>query len=230
MGNRKGNGARMLAIGVAVAVLAAWGVGPLPARAGEAVKLGVLMPTSGVLAYDGGLTIEGIRLAADEINAGGGIDGRIKIELVVEDSAGVPATSVAAITKLVGIHKVSAVVGDFASSCTLAAMEVAKRERVPLVTPISLAPKITQSGNEWVFRACDNSEMIANAFTKYAVRDKKISRWAFIAVNTDYGRGSVDAFSKKIKELGGEIKLVEYFNQGETDYYAILTKLQATDA
>ncbi|MCK7473339.1 MAG: ABC transporter substrate-binding protein [Rhodopseudomonas palustris] len=72
--------------------------------------------------------------------------------------------------------------------------------------------------------------MIANAFTKYAVKDEKIRKWAFIGVNTDYGRGSVDAFSKKIKELGGEIGMVEYFNQGETDYYAILTKLQATDA
>jgi branched-chain amino acid transport system substrate-binding protein len=216
--------------GVLVVAIAAWlGLGPAQVLAGEAVKLGVLMPVSGTLAYDGGLTIDGIKLAADEINAGGGIDGKMKIDLVVEDSAGLPATSVAAMTKLVGVHKVSAVVGDFASSCTLASMEVAKRERVPLVTPISLAPKITQSGNEWVFRACDNSEMIANAFTKYAVKDKKVRKWAFIAVNTDYGRGSVDAYSKKLKELGGDVGLVEYFNQGETDYYAILTKLQATD-
>jgi branched-chain amino acid transport system substrate-binding protein len=212
------------------AIAAGLGLGPAGVLAGEAVKLGVLMPVSGTLAYDGGLTIEGIKLAADEINTGGGIDGKMKIDLVVEDSAGLPATSVAAMTKLVGVHKVSAVIGDFASSCTLASMEVAKRERVALVTPISLAPKITQSGNEWVFRACDNSEMIANAFTKYAVKDKQVRKWAFIAVNTDYGRGSVDAFSKKIKELGGEVGLVEYFNQGETDYYAILTKLQATDA
>jgi branched-chain amino acid transport system substrate-binding protein len=212
-----------------VAAAVGLGVGSDPALAGEAVKLGVLMPVSGTLAYDGGLTIDGIKLAADEINAGGGIDAKMKIDLVIEDSAGLPATSVAAMTKLVGVHRVSAVIGDFASSCTLASMEVAKRERVPLVTPISLAPKITQTGNEWVFRACDNSEMIANAFTKYAVKDKQVRKWAFIAVNTDYGRGSVDAFTKKIKELGGEIGLVEYFNQGETDYYAILTKLQATD-
>ena len=229
MRNRKGTFGWVLA-GVLVATTAVGlGVGSDPALAGEAVKLGVLMPVSGTLAYDGGLTIDGIKLAAEEINTGGGIDGKMKIDLVVEDSAGLPATSVAAMTKLVGVHKVSAVVGDFASSCTLASMEVAKRERVPLVTPISLAPKITQSGNEWVFRACDNSEMIANAFTKYAVKDKKVRKWAFIAVNTDYGRGSVDAFSKKLKELGGDVGLVEYFNQGETDYYAILTKLQATD-
>jgi branched-chain amino acid transport system substrate-binding protein len=229
MRDRKGSGGRVL-VGVLIAAAMGLGVGFNPAWAGETVKLGVLMPVSGTLAYDGGLTTDGIKLAADEINAAGGIDGKTKIDLVVEDSAGVPATSVAAMTKLVGVHKVAAVIGDFASSCTLASMEVAKRERVALVTPISLAPKITQSDNEWVFRACDNSEMIANAFTKYAVKEKKVRKWAFIGVNTDYGRGSVDAFSKKIKELGGEVGMVEYFNQGETDYYAILTKLQATDA
>ena len=195
----------VLASALVAVVAVGLGVGFNPVWAGEAVKLGVLMPVSGTLAYDGGLTIDGIKLAADEINASGGIDGKMKIDLVVEDSAGLPATSVAAMTKLVGVHKVAAVIGDFASSCTLASMEVAKRERVALVTPISLAPKITQSDNEWVFRACDNSEMIANAFTKYAVKEKKIRKWAFIGVNTDYGRGSVDAFSKKIKELGGEI-------------------------
>jgi branched-chain amino acid transport system substrate-binding protein len=194
------------------------------------VKIGALMPVTGTLAYDGGLTLEGVKLAVEEINAGGGIDGKMKIELMIEDSAGIPATSVAAISKLIGINKVSAVIGDFASSCTLAAMEVAKREKVSLITPISLAPKITQIGNIWVFRACDNSEMIANAFAKFAVKEKKIRKWSFIGVNTDYGRGSVDAFSKKVKELGGEVGLVEYFNQGETDYYSILTKLQATDA
>jgi branched-chain amino acid transport system substrate-binding protein len=216
-------------LGTLLLILAA-GFGPAPVQAGESLKLGVLMPTSGTLAYDGGLAIEGIKLAAEEINAAGGIDGKLKIDLVVEDSAGIPATAVAAMTKLVGAHKVAGVVGDFASSGTLAAMEVAKRERVLLVTPISLAPKITQSGNEWVFRACDNAEMIANAFTKYAVKEKNIRNWAFIAVNTDYGRGSVDAFSKTVKGLGGEVGLVEYFNQGETDYYAILTKLQGMNA
>ncbi len=220
---------RIVRTACVLAVMAIVAIGGV-AGAGESVKVGVLMPLSGTLAYDGGLTIEGIKLAADEINAAGGIDGKTKIDLVMEDSAGIPATSVAAMTKLVGVHKVAAVVGDFASSCTLASMEVAKREKVALVTPISLAPKITQSGNEWVFRACDNSEMIANAFTKYAVKDKKIEKWAFIAVNTDYGRGSVDAFAKQIKALGGSVGMVEYFNQGETDYYAILTKLQATDA
>ena len=193
------------------------------------VKIGILAPTTGTWAYEGGVMLEGIKLAIEEINSKGGIKGTLKIDLVIEDSAGIPATAVAAMEKLVGIHKVPVVIGDFGSSCTLAAQEVAKREKVPLITPISLAPKITQSGNIWVFRACDNSIMISNAFTKYAVKDKNLKKWSFLAVNNDYGRGSVEAFSKTVKELAGEIVSVDYFQLGETDYYSILTKLKATD-
>ena len=138
MRNRKGTFGWVLA-GVLVAATAiGLGVGSDPALAGEAVKLGVLMPVSGTLAYDGGLTIDGIKLAAEEINAGGGIDGKMKIDLVVEDSAGLPGHVGGGHDQAGRSPPASAVVGDFASSCTLASMEVAKRERVPLVTRIFL--------------------------------------------------------------------------------------------
>ncbi len=194
-----------------------------------AIKIGVVLPTSGVWAYDGGLALNGVKMAIDEINTAGGIDGH-KVKLYVEDSAGVPATSVAAIEKLVGMQKVSAVIGDFGSSCTLAMMDVAQRAKVPLITPISLAPKITEMGNVWTFRGCDNSGMIAKAFVQWAVSEKKVDKWAYIAINTDYGRGSVEAFNKYLGSFGAKAVFTEYFNQGETDYYPIVTKLSATDA
>ena len=196
----------------------------------KSVKIGVVMPVTGTIAYEGGLTIEGIKLAAEEINAKGGINGVTKIDLVIEDSRCVPSESVNAVEKLIGVNRVAAVIGDFCSSCTLADMEVAKREKVPLITPISIAPKITQQGNPWVFRGCDSAEMMAQAFTRFAVQDFKIKKWAFIAVNDDYGRGSVEAFSKRIKPLGGDVVFVEYYQHGETDYYPILTKLKQAKA
>ncbi|MDR1730593.1 MAG: ABC transporter substrate-binding protein [Synergistaceae bacterium] len=193
------------------------------------VKIGVVLPTSGAIAYDGGLALNGIRMAVDEINGAGGIGGN-NIELYVEDSAGVPATAVAAMEKLAGMEKVVAVIGDFGSSCTLAMMDVAQRARVPLITPVSLAPKITEMGNIWMFRGCDNSAMIAKAFTKWAVQEKKVDKWAYIAINTDYGRGSVEAFNADLASIGASVVFTEYFNQGETDYYPIVTKLSASDA
>lgn len=193
------------------------------------IKIGVVMPTTGPIAYDGRLTLNGIEMAVDEINNAGGVKGN-KIELLVEDSANVPATAVAAMEKLVGMQNVIAVIGDFGSSCTLAMMDVAQRTQTPLITPISLAPKITEMGNKWMFRGCDNSSMIAKAFTKWAVDDKKAKKWAYIAINTDYGRGSVDAFNEELKKHGGEAVFTEYFNQGETDYYPIVTKLKTAGA
>jgi branched-chain amino acid transport system substrate-binding protein len=223
------NRIRLILSGITFLLLFVFAVNIANALDKGTVKIGILAPTTGTWAYEGGVMLEGIKLAIEEINSKGGIKGSLKIDLVIEDSAGVPATAVAAMEKLVGIHKVPVVIGDFGSSCTLAAQEVAKRAKVPQVTPISLAPKITQLGNIWIFRACDNSTMISNAFTKYAVVDRKLNKWSFIGVNNDYGRGSVDAFSKTVKELGGEIASVDYFQLGETDYYSILTKLKATD-
>ena len=81
-----------------------------------------------------------------------------------------------------------------------------------------------------MFRGCDNSAMIAAAFTKWAVQEKKADKWAYIAINTDYGRGSVEAFNAQLEKLGARVVFTEYFNQGETDYYPIVTKLSATDA
>ncbi|MEG1604012.1 MAG: ABC transporter substrate-binding protein [Cloacibacillus sp.] len=193
------------------------------------IKIGVVMPTTGPIAYDGRLTLNGIEMAVKEINGAGGIKGN-KVEIMIEDSANIPATSVAAMEKLVGMQKVVGVIGDFGSSCTLAMMDVAQRSQTPLITPISLAPKITEMGNKWMFRGCDNSAMIANAFTKWAVKDKKITKWAYIAINTDYGRGSVDAFNAELKKYGGKAVFTEYFNQGETDYYPIVTKLKMSGA
>lgn len=193
------------------------------------VKIGVVLPTSGPIAYDGTLALNGVKMAVDEINKAGGIKGNM-IELSVQDSAGIPATAVAAMEKLVGMEKVVAVIGDFGSSCTLAMMDVAKRAQVPLITPVSLAPKITEMGNIWMFRGCDNSAMIAKAFTKWAVQEKKADKWAYIAINTDYGRGSVEAFNAELNKLGAKVVFTEYFNQGETDYYPIVTKLSASDA
>ena len=193
------------------------------------VKIGVVLPTSGAIAYDGNLALNGVKMAVDEINKAGGIQGN-EIQLFVEDSAGIPATAVAAMEKLVGMEKVVAVIGDFGSSCTLAMMDVAQRAKVPLITPVSLAPKITEMGYIWMFRGCDNSAMIAAAFTKWAVQEKKADKWAYIAINTDYGRGSVEAFNAQLEKLGARVVFTEYFNQGETDYYPIVTKLSATDA
>lgn len=196
----------------------------------EPIKVGVVLPFSGPVGSDGQRTFSGIQLAVDQINAAGGVkvgDHKRPIEIVREDSTCNPRMSVAAVEKLTTQDKVAVVIGDFCSTSTLADAEVAKRNEVALVTPISIAPSITQQGNPWVFRNCDNSDMMARAFVKSAVKKMGIKRWAFLARNDDYGRGGVESLSTLVKKEGGEVVAVEYHPQGATDYYTLLTKIQA---
>lgn len=114
---------------------AAWAAGPM--------KIGVVLPFSGPVGSDGQRTFNGVELAVKEINAAGGIDFNGKktpIEIVREDSTCNPRMSVAAVEKLMTRDKVSVVIGDFCSTSTLADAEVAKRNKVPQITPISIAP------------------------------------------------------------------------------------------
>ena len=206
----------------ALMATAAWAAGPL--------KIGVVLPFSGPVGSDGQRTFNGIDLAVKEINAAGGVmvaGKKATIEIVREDSTCNPRMSVAAVEKLMTRDKVSIVIGDFCSTSTLADAEVAKRNKVPQVTPISIAPPITQQGNAWIFRNCDNSNMMARAFVKTAINSLKIKRWAFLARNDDYGRGGVESLSNLIKKEGGEVVAVEYHPQGATDYYTLLTKIRA---
>ncbi|MCB2185031.1 MAG: ABC transporter substrate-binding protein [Deltaproteobacteria bacterium] len=207
---------------LALTVAAAWAAGP--------VKVGVVLPFSGPVGSDGARTFNGVELAVQEINAAGGVDvggQKMPIEVIKEDSTCNPRMSVAAVEKLMTRDNVSLVIGDFCSTSTLADAEVAKRNEVPQVTPISIAPPITQQGNKWIFRNCDNSDMMARAFVKQAVQSLGIKRWAFLARNDDYGRGGVESLSALVKQEGGEVVAVEYHPQGATDYYTLLTKIRA---
>ncbi len=199
--------------------------------AGDSVKIGIVLPFTGPIAFDGKLTFKGIEMAQKELNELGGVTvggKKYKIELITEDSGCVPANSVAAVEKLMTRDKVVTVIGDFCSSSTFADAEVARRHLVPQITPISIAPKITKQGNPWIFRGCDDAEMMGKAFVSYAIDELKITRWAILAVNDDYGRGSVDAIRKLIEKRGGaEIVTVEYHEKGATDYYTLLTKIKA---
>ena len=119
--------------------------------AAEPIKIGVVLPFTGPVASDGNRTFSGIQLAVDEINAAGGVavkGEKRKIDITREDSTCNPRMSIAAVEKLMTQDKVSVVIGDFCSTSTLADSEVALRNEVALVTPISIAPSITQQGNK----------------------------------------------------------------------------------
>jgi branched-chain amino acid transport system substrate-binding protein len=199
------------------------------ARAEDTIKVGVIEPLTGSVAYNGTTAVNGIKLALTGINAKGGVLGK-KIELVVEDGQCKPANSVNAAEKLIQRDKVVGLIAAFCSSATLAVMPVAQTNKVPLVTGVSSAASLTEKGNPWFFRATETDALLAKSFAKILVNQLKLKKVAYIGVNDDFGRGSVEEFEKQMKALGATTVMKEYFEHGTTDFYTLLTKLKASGA
>jgi branched-chain amino acid transport system substrate-binding protein len=193
------------------------------------VKVGVIEPLTGSVAYNGTTAVNGARLALDEINAKGGVLGR-KVELVVEDGQCRPANSVSAAEKLIQRDKVVAILGAFCSSATLAVMPVAQSSKIPLITGVSSAPSLTEKGNAWFFRATETDALLAKSFSEILVNQLKLKKVAYIGVNDDFGRGSVEEFEKRMAALGATTVMKDYFEHGTPDFYTLLTKLKASGA
>ncbi|HEX8650508.1 MAG TPA: ABC transporter substrate-binding protein, partial [Pyrinomonadaceae bacterium] len=116
------------------------------------IKVGIYTPVSGQISSFGQSTVNGIKMAADEINKAGGVGGR-QVELVIEDDQSRPEQAATVVTKLINQDKVIALLGEVASSNSLAAAPKAQAAKVPMITPSSTNPKVTQVG-DYIFRVC----------------------------------------------------------------------------
>jgi branched-chain amino acid transport system substrate-binding protein len=122
------------------------------AFAQNTVKIGVVGPRTGPAAATGKAFEEGIAIALDHLNAKGGVMGK-KVEVVFEDTGGVPEKAASALERLATREKVPIVVGESHSSSALAEIEVANRYKIPLIICEAWHDDITKKGYKWVFRA-----------------------------------------------------------------------------
>jgi len=212
-----------LVVAVAVSLAAA----PF-ALAQETVRIGVVQPMTGPVAYDGNIYVNTVKMLADDMNAKGGVLGR-KIELVVEDGACNPAQSVNAAEKLVVRDKVVGLLGAFCSTSTAAVMEVAKKHKVPLITGISTAAQLTEQGNPYFFRAVATTPMLGNAFGPVLPKALKAKRFAFLTLNDDWGRSMQASYPKAIESGGGQIVANEFFQQSDLQFLSQITKVKAAN-
>jgi branched-chain amino acid transport system substrate-binding protein len=211
------------ALGAAGLLLAA------TAHAQETIKIGLIQPLTGSVAYNGTADVAGSKQAVDERNAKGGVLGK-KIELVIEDGQCKPANSVNAAEKLIQKDKVVAISGAFCSSATAAVIPVTEKYKLPLVTGVSSKADLTEKGYKYFFRATETDALLAKTFARIIFTNLNLKNIAYIGVNDDWGRGGVDEFSKQMTSLGGKTAMTEYFDHGTTDFYTLLTKLKASKA
>jgi branched-chain amino acid transport system substrate-binding protein len=194
----------------------------------QTIKIGVNEPLTGAFAASGTYVVNGAKIAADEINAKGGVLGK-KIELVIEDNKSNPTEAAAVAEKLITRDKTPVMLGAWGSSLTLAVMPKLVEYETPMVVETSSASKITTSGNPYVFRISPPSFVEAAAF-KNIVDKLALKKVDFLVINNDWGRGTAEDFSKMMKEKGISVGLVETMDQNAQDMSAQLAKIKATDS
>lgn len=194
----------------------------------ETIKIGVNEPLTGAFAASGTYVVNGAKIAADEINAKGGVLGK-QIELVIEDNKSNPTEAAAVAEKLITRDKTPVMMGAWGSSLTLAVMPKLMEYEVPMVVETSSSGKITTSGNPYIFRISPPSAIEAAAFGK--IVDKLgLKKVDFLVINNDWGRGAAEDFGKMMKAKGIAVGLVETMDQGAQDMSAQLSKLKGSDS
>lgn len=192
----------------------------------DEIRIGEFGSLTGGTATFGTSSHEGTMLALDEINAGGGLLGK-PVRVVTEDNQSKPEESVTAVLKLIKQDQVVAVVGEVASSRTLAAAPTCQANHIPLLSPASTNPKVTQIG-DYIFRACFIDPFQGSTMAKFAVERLKAKRIAILTdMKNDYSVGLAQFFRETAKKLGAEIVAEESYAEGDIEFKAQLTEIKA---
>jgi branched-chain amino acid transport system substrate-binding protein len=197
------------------------------ADSGEIV-IGHLASMTGGQATFGQQTDQGIRLALDEINAAGGVKGR-KIRVITEDTQSKQEEAATAVSKLISRDNVTAILGEIASSNSLAAGPIAQQNKIPMVSPGSTNPAVTEKG-DYIFRICFIDPYQGEALAKYVANDMKLTRAAILRdVKSDYSMGLADFFKNTFTQLGGSIVADSSYAGGDSDFKSQLTTIKGSN-
>ena len=190
-------------------------------------KIGVMLALTGDAATYGLPEQAVIKIAADEINSRGGINGK-KLELVFEDGKCNPKDGNAAAQKLVNIDRVKVIIGGSCSGETLGASPIAETNKVILISPSSTSPDITKAG-DFIFRVAPSDAKAGIVAADYAFNRLKSRKIALITETADYPQGLRRIFRENFVKLGGTIAADETYNPEDTDFRTQVTKVKAAN-
>jgi len=190
------------------------------------ILIGSYNSMTGSEATFGQSTYAGIQLAIEEINAGGGVNGR---KLVVRnyDTQGKSQEAGTAVTRLITDDEVTAIIGEVASSLSIAGGRVAQQYGVPMISPSSTNAQVTQIG-DMVFRVCFVDSFQGYVAAKFLRENLKFDKVAVLFDQSQaYSKGLKDDFSKAFIALGGTIIGEQAFTGGDPDFSAQLTTIRS---
>ncbi len=195
------------------------------AKKENVIKVGEYGGLTGSTATFGISTKNGIDMATEETNAAGGLLGK-KVEIYVEDDRCLPEEAASAVKKLITQDKVVAMLGEVASSRSLAGAPICQDNKIPMITPSSTNPKVTQVG-DYIFRICFIDPFQGEAMAKFAYNNLGLRKAAILKDSkNDYSVGLAQFFAETFKGLGGQIVAEESYFEQDQDFKAQLTSIK----
>jgi len=197
----------------------------------NAIVIGEYGSMTGDQATFGTATDNGIQLAVKAANANGGIDGRqvqIGASGQPEDDQGLPDSALTSVKKLITQDKAIAILGEVASKNSIAAAPFCNASKVPMISPSSTNPKVTQTG-PYVFRVCFTDRfqgLVAARFAREVLHAKTAA--VFYDTTSDYSKGLQGFFQDNFKRLGGTIVGVGTYQSSDKSFQSPLTTLKGT--
>jgi branched-chain amino acid transport system substrate-binding protein len=191
------------------------------------IRIGEFASLTGKEAVFGQSSHKGTLLAIEEVNAGGGVLGK-KIDFIYEDNRSTPGESATIAKKLITRDKVVALLGEVASGRSLEAAPIAQANRIPMISPSSTNPKVTETG-DYIFRVCFTDPFQGKLLAEFAKRTLKAQKVAvFSDVSAPYSMGLAQFFREPFVANGGTITSEQKYTGGDKDFKAQLTVIKNT--
>ena len=220
---------------VNTAALAASAALPLGARAQTPIKIGVIHPVTGFLAYSGNLSRLGAQMAIDDINKAGGIKslGGAKLQAILGDAQSKPEVGVAEVEKM-NEQGVSAIQGAYASAICLATTQAAARHNIPHVVDVGVADQIVERGLKNTFRFAPGYKVCADTAVNDLVLLNNLARKAAKSVlivheESLFGTGTANLLAQQLPQLGFEVKEVIKHANPTRDFNNIVLRIKAAN-
>ena len=212
---------KSLLLGTAVALAA-----PLAVLAGS-IKIGFNAPLTGFAAADGNSALVGAKLAVEQVNGAGGIDGDT-IELVVYDDQASPKEAAPLAVKMTTQDEVTAGISGSYSGSTRAAATIFQENSVPYISAYAVHPDITRAG-DYVFRTSFMGEVQGRAGAKLIGDVMGLKRVALITLNNDFGKSLATGFKEKAADFGIEITGEYEYSIKDREFGPIVSKVRSDD-
>ncbi len=213
---------------VPAAVMAALVLGSCAKGSGKVIKIGMLYNMTGAQASLDSPSANGAKLAAKEINAAGGVLGK-KIELVTYDGKTDAQTIGTSATQLANSDKVVAMFGFSDTDMVMAAAPIAAKAGIMFVTSGATSPKLPSQVPDYLYLACFGDNVQAAAAAEYAW-DALNAKSVYLLVDKgmEYTMLLGSYFKKRFEELGGAVTIEDFYQTGDKDFSAQITKLKAS--